>query len=478
MPESASGTVLVLISTVVVMLIGLGIALYFQKRTKTAEDWAMGGRQLPSYVIVFTQFATLVGGGVLVGHVSIGFSYGLAPLTYGVCGAAGCFIMAIIAAWLRENEFTTIPDILEKVYGKNRFLQFVGAIMAMVVPFGWIASQATAFAKLYAEITGIDMNVLIVVLVIICVLFTIPAGFSAVAWSDFVFGVMMLALCVLTGYLALDMGGGWSNVVAAHPDPEVLSFPGGLLSAGFTTTALWFIAATPGMMTNQMTLQRVCAANSAKNARRTLIVGGILIAGIELWVVVVGNVCRALNPGLDSELASGWFLTQIPTWALALFSGFIATTIISTTDSALQSVSVNLTQDIYKQYINPNADDKKLLSVSRICTVLVAIAAVALAIAFPQVLNLIVASYAYSASGLLVPIYCGYAFRHKNILTPVSGIAGMVGGVVGCGLAQAFESSLPPIFGIQMPYAIYGILASLVCLLIAAAVTKKEKTKA
>lgn len=475
MPESASGTLLVLISTAAVMLIGLGIALYFQRRTKTAEDWAMGGRQLPSYVIVFTQFATLVGGGVLVGHVGIGFNYGIAPLTYGVCGAAGCFIMAIIASWLRENEFTTIPDILDKVYGKNKFLQIVGALMAMVVPFGWIASQATAFANLYTEITGIDVRVLTVLLVIICVLFTIPAGFNSVAWSDFVFGVMMLGLCILTGWMALDMGGGWSNVVANHPDPEVLSFPEGLFSAGFTTTALWFIAATPGMMTNQMTLQRVCAANSAKNARRTLIIGGILIAGIELWVVVVGNVVRVLNPEVGGEMASGWFLTQIPTWALALFSGFIATTIISTADSALQSVSVNLTQDIYRQFINPGASDKKLLSVSRVCTVGVAVAATALAIAFPRVLDLIVASYAYSASGLLVPIYCGYAFRKKNILTPVSGIAGMVGGVVGCGLAQAFESSLPPIFGIQMPYAIYGIAASLVCLLVACAVTKKSK---
>ncbi len=465
---------LVLISTAVVMLIGLGIALYFQRRTKTAEDWAMGGRQLPSYVIVFTQFATLVGGGVLVGHVSIGFSYGLAPLTYGVCGAAGCFIMAIIASWLRENEFTTIPDILEKVYGKNSFLQLVGAVMAMVVPFGWIASQATAFAKLYAEITGIDMNVLIVLLVIVCVLFTIPAGFSAVAWSDFIFGVMMLALCVLTGYLALDMAGGWGNILASHPAPETLKFPGGLLSAGFSTTALWFIAATPGMMTNQMTLQRVCAANSAKNARRTLIIGGILIAAIELWVVVVGNTCRALNPELAPEGASGWFLTQIPTWALALFSGFIATTIISTTDSALQSVSVNLTQDIYKQFFDPKADDKKLLNVSRIFTVIVAVAAVALAIAFPKVLDLIVASYAYSASGLLVPIYCGYAFRNKNTLTPASGIAGMVGGVVGCGLAQKFSASLPAIAGIRLPYAIYGILASLICLIVASLIFKKK----
>ena len=137
-------------------------------------------------------------------------------------------------------------------------------------------------------------------------------------------------------------------------------------------------------------------------------------------------------------------------------------------------MSVNLTQDIYKQFINPAASDKKLLSVSRVCTVLVAVAAAALAIAFPQVLNLIVASYAYSASGLLVPIYCGYAFRNKNLLTPASGIAGMVGGVVGCGLAQKFSASLPTFFGISLPYAIYGILASLICLVAVSLVTRKK----
>ena len=79
-----------------------------------------------------------------------------------------------------------------------------------------------------------------------------------------------------------------------------------------------------------------------------------------------------------------------------------------------------------------------------------------------------------SASGLLVPIYCGYAFRNKNLLTPASGIAGMVGGVVGCGLAQKFSASLPTFFGISLPYAIYGILASLICLVAVSLVTRKK----
>ena len=41
MEGSTSGLMLVLASTVLVMLIGFGIAFYFQRRTKTAEDWAM-----------------------------------------------------------------------------------------------------------------------------------------------------------------------------------------------------------------------------------------------------------------------------------------------------------------------------------------------------------------------------------------------------------------------------------------------------
>ena len=149
-----------------------------------------------------------------------------------------------------------------------------------------------------------------------------------------------------------------------------------------------------------------------------------------------------------------------------MFSGFIATTIITTTDSAIQSVSVNVTRDIYKRFINEDADDKKMLRVSRISTIVVAILAVLMAITFPQVLNLIIASYAYSASGLLVPIYCGYIFRNKNILTPISGIVSMIGGVIGCAVAQ--------FIGTSWPYAIYGIAVSFICLVVTGLVTKKK----
>ena len=462
-----SNLTLIIVSTLIVLVLGAAVALYFQKKTKTSEDWAIGGRTLPLYVLVFTLFATQIGGGILVGHVGVGYNFGIAPIAYAFCGVAGLLIMTGIAKWLRENEFTTIPDILRKIYGENKTIQIFSALMAMIVPFGWIASQITAFAKLYTMITGIDMNIIIVVIAIICVLFTIPAGFNSVAWSDFIFGVMMLVLCIITGAQALNMGGGWSNIVSGLPDPSVIKFPGGMFSAGLRTTLIWFVAATPGMMTNQMTFQRVCAADTVKNARKTLILSAVLIVLVEIWVIIIGNTCRFLNPTIGGENATGWFLTQIPSWTVALFAGFISTTIITTTDSAMQSVSVNFVHDIYKIYINPDADDKKQIRVSRIVTVVVAILSILLAVSFPQVLNLLIISYSFAASGLLVPIYVGYILRKKYNLTPISGIMGMATGLIGCGIAHTMNTGIP--------YAIIGITISLVGMLITVAIENSKQ---
>lgn len=454
---SSSGLALIVVSTVVVMFVGAGITAYFSKKTKSSQDWALGGRKIPLYVMVFTMFATQVGGGVLVGHVGVGYNHGLAPLTYAGCGIAGLLLMIFAAEWLRKNEFTTIPDIFLRLYGENKFLHITATLMSIVVPFGWIASQIVSFAKLYTSITGIDTKILIVVFAIVCMLFTIPAGFNSVAWSDFIFGLMMVVLCVITAVQALRLGGGWGNIVAAFPEPEKVSFPGGLLGAGIPTTLLWLVAAIPGMMTNQMSIQRVCAADSVKNARKVLWLSSAMIVVLEIWVVVISLTCRAIEPGLAAgEDAIGVFLGRIPAWTVALFAGFITTTIITTTDSAMQSVAVNLTHDIYQRHVNPSADDATVMRMTRIFTLVITVLAIILAISFQQVLNLITSTYSYAASGLLVPIYGGYFISRKRTLNTTCGIISMVGGVIGCAVF-----SLLPTF---LPAAFYGIIISAICM--------------
>ncbi len=466
---SSQAVMLLLLSTAAALLIGLGITVYFTRKTKNNTDWSIGGRKIPTIVLIFTMFATQCGGGVLVGHIGIAYSSGYAVLAYLFAGCAGLLLMILAANWFRQNEFVTIPDIFRKLYGENKFLLVLSTLMAMVVPFGWICSQSVSFGKLFSALTGVDPVVLIAIFLFVCVLFTIPSGFNSIVWSDFVFGIMMLILCVVTAGQALSMGGGWGNILANYPVQENVTLPGGILAAGVPTTLLWLIAATPGMMTNQMSIQRVCAADSVKNARKILYLSVLLIILMEVWVVIVGITTRSLIPTLpQGEDATGAFLTLIPVWSQALFAGLVTTTILTTTDSSLQSVSVNITNDIYAKFIRPDAEDSALRRFARISTVVIAVLAFFIAVTFQQVLSLIVMSYSYAASGLLVPIYFGYAFSRKRRLTPAAGIVSMMAGVIGCAIFSFFI----PTF---LPAAFYGILISLAAMLITLAVTGKDR---
>ena len=137
---------------------------------------------------------------------------------------------------------------------------------------------------------------------------------------------------------------------------------------------------------------------------------------------------------------------------------------MSTIDSAIQSISVNLTQDVYKKLVNPKADDGKLHHLSKVFSVGIAVVAVALSILYPRALDWVIATYAFSASGLLFPIFAGIFLRDKHILTAKGVIGGMVCGFVGCIIGMATKSTIP--------YVAYGLVGSFLGLFIISAMTK------
>ena len=58
------------------------------------------------------------------------------------------------------------------------------------------------------------------------------------------------------------------------------------------------------------------------------------------------------------------------------------------------------THDIYKDYINPDADEKKLANITRIMIVILALAALAVSVALPTILNAINWVFAW-----IVPVF-------------------------------------------------------------------------
>jgi SSS family solute:Na+ symporter len=461
------GTIaLISVTAAIVLGIGAWISFYVGKKNDTEEDWLVGGRSLPMYVVAFTQYATAVGGGVLVAHVGIGYAWGLSVFWYELFVVVGMLIIAIFANWLRKGRFSTIPEVFTRLYGKHKTLLTIVALAVIVVPFGWLATQFVAFANLFSEVTGIPFTPLIISMAIISLLFVLPGGLTSVAWSDFFFGVFMVGTSVVIAVYAVMSAGGWGAVVERVPD-DFFTMPQGLTLAGAGTIVLWFFAIVPGTLTNQLYYQRVFASKSGKDARSSLYLGAIMVMIAGVYAFFIGVSVRAMNPTLGEdgrEMAAGWFLTQVPTWLLALYGAFLMATIVSTTGSALQSVVANLINDLRGAFLREKTTQQQTIALSRWCTVGVTAIAAILAIVYPRALDWLVATYAYSASILAVPMLVGIILARRYRLRVEVAFTSMIVGLVGCAIAH--------VMGTTVPYAVFGIVASAVAYAIAVAIWK------
>ncbi|MGO2652671.1 sodium:solute symporter family protein [Corynebacterium casei] len=465
----------VLISAVSLLVIGIGayIAYIVGKKHNSSEDWMVGGRSLPVYVVGFSQAATAVGGGVLVAHVGIAYSWGLSIFWYELFVVLGMLIIVLFARWLHKGNFSTIPEVFARLFGDSKTLLAIIAVAVILVPFGWLATQFVAFASLFGEVTGIATTPLIIVMAVISVLFVLPGGLTSVAWSDFFFGVFMVIGSVVVAGYAIYQAGGLGEIVSNVP-AEITAVPEGFGAAGVMTILLWAFSILPGTVTNQMYYQRIFASKTVRQGRQGIYIAaaGIILAGF--YALIIGLAVRSMNGGLgveNREQAAGWFLGQIPAWLLAIYGAFLMATIVSTTGSALQSVVANLVHDLRNAFVSEKRlENSNMVTVSRWCTIAVTLVAALLAVLYPQALELLVATYAYSASVLAVPLICGMILIKRGQIPVMVSYLSMAAGLLGCAIAH--------VMGTEIPYAIYGIVASLIVFIIAYTTIKPKNAQA
>src|SRR5699024_6100074 len=93
-------------------------------------------------------------------------------------------------------------------------------------------------------------------------------------------------------------------------------------------------------------------------------------------------------------------------------------------------------------------------------------ASVLLSILSPRALALLLATYAYSASVLAVPLIGGMILAKRGQIPVLVSYVSMAAGLIGCSIAHAL--------GTTVPYATYGIAASLGVFVIAYLAVKKN----
>ena len=390
----------------------VGVGLWFAKKHTDFDDFFLAGRSLTTPLLITTLISTYYGIDVLFGDSQLGFTdgvvawFGYARPTYAF------FLIAafLLAQRLRKEDFKSLPDILDKYYGKNT--RYVSAVTSFI--YSLPALSLYGFGMLGDVILGWEPIIGMLVLGGIGLVYTLTGGFWAVVLTDSIQFVMMCVVLALAFPFAMNLIGGFDSMVEKLP------------SSYFDTMgdlSIWLIIiyASTGLaiLVEPTFYQRIFAAKSYKNVRNALVIG-IFIWGSYDWIITIlamaaktGTLMKIMgDPIIDPGVAPDAALLTImvaalPVGALGLFMAGVLSTEMSTLDSYCLVAGGNVAYDIYKPAFKPDATDDELIRTTRYGIFLSWLLGFAMAVSFEQMLGLWVFMASILISSTMTPILLG-----------------------------------------------------------------------
>jgi SSS family solute:Na+ symporter len=127
---------------------------------------------------------------------------------------------------------------------------------------------------------------------------------------------------------------------------------------------------------------------------------------------------------MDAELGLPLLLSNIlPVGLMGIMMSAYFSAIMSTADSCLMAASGNLSTDVIGYF--RSSDDQHPIRSSQIITLVIGVIAIGLATVMPSVLDLMLYSYAFMVSGLIVPVIGTLVCKKPSSL---AALAAMVAG--------------------------------------------------
>lgn len=419
----------------IVLVVYLGIlilvGLVTGRRTKSVEDFYLGGRQIGPWVTALSFVAAYFSSVVIVGGGGFGYMFGMSTLWIGAINVLlGCTIAWIVLG-PRIRKFTqrlntmTIPGFLGERYASD-FACIFSAAVVVVFMIIYNVSILKGMGHIFEVLINVPYVYGVLLSCIIILFYVSIGGYLAVVWTSFVQAwVMGIGLIVLTVFTVHRVGGiGAANVALATIDPGLVNTPGVWGWPGLISFALIVSFGVWGMP------QLVVRFYSIKNLKVLKI--GTVVATIGTCMALLpyfnGAIARTLFPSLaNPDLAIPMLVKTIlsPFGAAIVLAGVVAAG-MSTFSSVLIILSSSMIQDILKRGMKREMTSERSLFWSKIGSAAIGFVSLLIALRPPAlVLTLTAFAWAVIASTTLWPILFGIYWKRT---TKWGCIASMVGG--------------------------------------------------
>ncbi|MEO0466463.1 MAG: sodium/sugar symporter [Pseudomonadota bacterium] len=510
-------TVLDLVIVGAYALILFAIANYVSREpagaAKDTEDYFLAGRALPWWAIGASLIAANISAEQIIGQSGQGFVVGLAIAAYEWQAALVLIVVAafFLPIFLKRGIYT-MPQFLETRFGPS-----VKTIMALFWIFLFTAVNLTTIlyggAVAIRELTGLGVFTGMAMLAAFALLYSVYGGLKAVALTDIIQVVILIAggfaiTFVVLGLVGGDAGpvGGLTTLMNEIPGhfemildrdnenygnlPGIWTLLGGLWVLHFS---YWGF--------NQYIIQRALGAENLAEAQKGLAFAALLKFLIPLIVVIPGIAALWLAAngleGLSQDALAekpdstyGALMALMPTGIRGLIFAALIAAIVSSLASMINSISTIFTMDIYRDYIVKDRSESHYVMTGRITAF--SAMAVALALAIPllgggtSIFQTIQEYTGFVAPGIVAVFLLGFFWKRTNT---AGAFALLISSVVlsflffaaanpwGSGVAAVLAPVFDPVLGLadfsvrDMPFVVRIWFIFLICLVVGTVVS-------
>jgi SSS family solute:Na+ symporter len=356
-----------------VVLLSIGYWVSFVKKKKEGEHLFLAGQSLKWHSIGLTMWGTNVGPSMLIASAASGYATGIAGANFSWYAFIFILMLSMVfAPFYLVTKVSTLPEFIGKRFNQ-RSRELLAWYSLVTILIMWLGSILYTGGILVSQIMDWPLLLSVSVLIVIAAFFTIAGGLEAIALTNvfqMVFLIVVSAALVITGIIKAGgpaeiynstPGSYWKLFLPAN-DPD---YPWLAIMLGYPVMGIWF------WCTDQSMVQSVLGAINLKQGQMgTNFIGWLKIIDLPLFFLP-GIIAFVLFPELAvPEEAYATMVTQLfPVGLIGLVMAVIVAALISTIDSALNSLSTIFTLDIYIKRFRPGAGRKEIVRIGRIVTI-------------------------------------------------------------------------------------------------------------
>ena len=349
----------------VVLVVYLGAVLLaglaFSKKEMKGKEFFKGDGTIPWWVTSVSIFATLLSP---ISFLSLaGNSYGGSWILWfaqlGMFIAIPLTIRFFLPLYSRLK-IDTAYEYLEVRY-KNKGLRILGAIMFIVYQIGRMSIIMYLPSMVLAQLTGINVNLLIIVMGVIAIIYSYTGGLKSVLWTDFIQGmVLIVGVTFALGFLLFNIDGGIGAVLGELAGGKFLAPTDVVFDINILKSSAFIILVGAGFNTfssyisSQDIVQRFTTTTDIKQLKKMTYGNGVLSIFLATVFYLIGTALFVFynqNPALlqtaqQDQIFASYIAFQLPVGITGILLAAIYAASQSTLSTGLNSVATSWTLDI------------------------------------------------------------------------------------------------------------------------------------